>query len=440
MTIPLERTQAEYGRNMINAYEENWLQVFLGSPNGVKSEITHDAWGKPKSVMDYSIFHSLFTYNVNTTFWKWFEDWVENINIPASTRILSTNWELELKTTAVNWSYTELISLRSPRYQPNRWHLYSTTIFSDNDIGKAWTTFEFWIWNSTAGSVVDWAYFEITDNKIYAVVKSSWSIRVRQDITADLLENTGLTINDLNFWHLFDIQFQWRGVWDFFFYVDLKLVYRVNFLWTLNDVTISNPQLPAFYRVKNNTAWEVVTMRSWCIDITSEWGKVWGLTDASRANNGIVTIPNDLLRHPLILIRVPNTFKSKINTRNSRLLRVTATPFWKDMRIWFSVTRDSTAIWWTLWSTAFQGINTNSSLEYIDYSVNTETQVSFDFTKSSVSYQAASQAWRTISADEPNKDLDLYLSGWDIVCLFVQNIKTGTWWEAEWILEFWEEI
>lgn len=70
----------------------------------------------------------------------------------------------------------------------------------------------------------------------------------------------------------------------------------------------------------------------------------------------------------------------------------------------------------------------------------TEAEVSFDFTKAAVAYKSAITAWNTLTADEPNPDLTLYFSAWDIITLFAANVKTGTWWEAEGLCEFWEEI
>lgn len=431
------RTSWPYRSQQFNNDEE--LKITNEWWNWIINDIDASAWWIPKSVKDYSIFHALFTHDVNGFVWKWIEDWVENLDLSTSTRILSTNWWLELKTTATNWSITELRSFRSPRYQPNRGHLFSNTIMYP-DAETIWATLQFWLWYESWWDIYTGIFFEITDAKIYIVVRNAWIDREMTDITSIITDELWLSISDFVNWQLYDIQYQWRWVWDFFFFINLKLIYRVNLLWILTNVTIENPQLPCFYRIKNTTAWSIISVKSWCVDITSEWWQSWGLTDASYPTNWIVTIPNDLNKHALLIFRVSENYKWKLNTRNFRLLRLTATPFGKDMNIGFAITRDSTAIWWTLWDTVFSQVNPYSSLDFIDMSINTETEVSFDFTKATNLYQASSVAGNTHTADEPNKDLDLYLSWWDIITLFVKNIKSWTWWEAEWLVEFGEEI
>jgi len=452
------RDQLEYDRlkriavwkSIVNVWinDSLWNDVNQDNPlyvipwawwNWVATAIQNTAWGVSKSSFDYSIFHAMFTYNINGVKWRLVEDGTENLDLSTSTRAISTAWALEIKTTAVNSSYTELRSFRSPRYQPNRWHLYSTTIIYP-DAETIWANFEFGLWYDWGWVIFTWVFFEITDWVIYAVVRSAWIDRVRQDITQAMTDATWLQVSDLTKGHLFDIQFQWRGVWNYFFYIDLKLVYTANFLWTLTEVTMANPQLPCFYKLKNVTAWVELSAISWCTDITSEWGQPWDLSDATVLNNGLVAIPNDLLKHHLVIVRLNENYKWEYNTRNSRLLRLTTTPFGKDMVVWFAVTRDTTAIAWTLWATAFAPINPYSSLEYIDMSVNTEAEVSIDYTKTSTAFQAASLTWNTLTANEPNSDLDLYFSAWDIIILYVANIKSWVGWEASWILEFWEEI
>ena len=414
------------------------LKVAMEGWNEVQTDIGSTAWWVPKFSADYSIFHSLYTYNISSALWKGYKDGVEDIDISNSTRIISDQGWLKMTTTATNGSRTKIVSKRSPRYQPNRWHLYSTTMASA-DIGTTGSMFRFGLGTINNGTAVDGTFFEIEDDQLYIVVKSGWVERQRKNITSNL-EDIGLSITDLQKWHLYDIQFQYRGVGDYFFYIDQYLVGKLEFLGEYETPIMENPQLPAFYQVKNVTAWKELEMRSGCVDITSEGGKQGGLTDVSKANDDLVTIPNDTDRHPLLLVKVPNEFNGKINTRNSRLLRLTGTPFSKNMRFGFSITRDTTAIGWTLWESAFNEIDPNGSLEYVDYSVNTEDEVSFDFTKAKTVFKAATPTDTTIIADEPSPDLDLYFTGGDYICLFAQNIKTGTGWEAEGILEFWEEI
>jgi hypothetical protein len=111
-------------RNLNTAYETGWITVIscynektqelkeiwvddnwgiITSTrwgNLVESDISSSAWWVWKGVLDYSIFHALFIYNIDGTVWKGIEDWVENLDLTTSTRILSTNGALELKTAA----------------------------------------------------------------------------------------------------------------------------------------------------------------------------------------------------------------------------------------------------------------------------------------------------------------------------------------------------
>lgn len=72
-------------------------------------------------------------------------------------------------------------------------------------------------------------------------------------------------------------------------------------------------------------------MRSGCVDVSSENGTSGNLTGAIASSADVVTVPNDILKHHILLFRISDTFKGNVNTRNSRLLRFTASPFAKDM-------------------------------------------------------------------------------------------------------------
>jgi len=411
----------------------------------VESDLLNDAWGRIKAMHDYSIFHWMWTLNVHGLIRKWKEDWAEVLDLSSSTRIVSTNWNLVLTTTAVNWSDTDLISFRSPRYQPNRWHLFSTSIFYD-DCETIWATARWWLWVFDWGDIDTWVYFEITDWVLYAVVINEWVERFKTDITALAESITWRTLASLCFWSLYDIQFQWRWAWDYFFFIDQKLVYRHNFLWTTTEVTMSNPQLPCFFEVKNVSAWAICTLKVWCIDITSEWWKQWALTDASFSNEWLITVSwaSWLPRAPLAIFRVESTLNWKINTRNLRLLRVTSSAYTRACKIWFAFTRDATAI--TLWTWVFSPVNPYSSLSVIDMTAEAPSTpwvtptTTVDFSKTTISYKATIPAENTWEANEPNPDLDFYASPWDYIIVFARQVKTWTDAEADCTVEFWEEI
>ena len=406
--------------------------------NSVDFDFTSDAWGRMKSVEDFSVFDWKWNYDVNWNIWKGKEDWNEVSDLSSSTRIVSTNWNLEIKTTASNWTDTDIISFRSPRYQANRWHLYSTSLFLPN-AETTWATCRWGLGVFDAWNIETWVYFEITDWVLYAVVKSEWTERFKENITQAMTDATWRTIASLVNWTLFDIQFQWRGAWDYFFYIDWKLVYTHNFLWNTTEVTMSNPQLPCFFEAKNVSAWEIISLKSWCVNISSEWGERGALTDASFSNSWLATVDWSawLPRKPLAIFKVEETFKWKINTRNLRLLRVTSSAYTRACKVGFAITRDSSAI--TLWTWVFTPVNSYSSLSVIDMTDWSPT-TSVDFAKTNISYKATIPAENTWEANEPNPDLDFFLSAWDYVIVFARQVKTWTDAEADCTVEFWEEV
>jgi len=408
--------------------------------NLVDSDILNTAWGVIKSSFDYSIFHSMWTYDVNGTIWKIIEDWVE-VKAKDSTRVSSINWTLEILSWPTNWNYTLIQSFRSPRYQPNRWHLYSTSIFAPTyDLN--WAHREYWIW-----FVVDWVVYNWTSLLIlnwvpYFKIVSWWNIIYNEDVSLDFI-NKWIDISRLNDdWLLYDNQFQWRWVWDFFYYIEQKLIK----IWITPPtwyVTLENPQLPAFFLCKNITAWQNVILRAWCVDITSEWGRSWALTDASFSNNDLVTISWSvwLPIKSLAIFRVNTLFKWKINTRNLRLLRLTASAYTKACKVWFAITRDQTAI--SIWNWVWQPVNDYSCMDVIDMSAISPAippTTTVDFTKTNISYKASIPAEATWEAKEPNEDLDFYLSWWDYVIIFARQIKAWTDAQADATIEFGEEI
>jgi len=412
--------------------------------NEIQSDIASSAWGLSKSITDFSLYSALFTYEIASWQWRGTEDTVE-VYLPTSTRLIAENWELKMTTTAVNWSCSEIVSIRSPRYQPNRWHLYSTTIIAP-DAETTWATCRWglWIFDGT-NTPENWAYFEIVDWALFAVVRSDWANRSRVDITSKLAnvkmpDGTAMEMSDLVNNHLYDIQFQWRGAWDFFFYIDLQLVHRENFLWLLTDVTLANPNLPCFYQIINVTAWAIVTLKSGCADITTEWGNNGRFSPASAHNSELVTLPNDLLDYSFLIFRMNSEYKGLINTRNARGQRTTVIPLAKDMIIKIWVTRDPTFLTWTTWATAFVQTNPNSSIDKIDMSQYTTSEVTVDYTKLFNVFSQPVFKNTTLQTTEINENSYAWLTPWDYLVIYWNQLKTGTGGEVIATQEFWEEI
>lgn len=139
-------------------YISEWSK--LRPANWVYSDITFDVWWRPKMIDDFSTFHGLFTYDIPPQLWLTFEDWVE---VATSTRVTSVNGSAIIKSGATLWNTWFLRSKRHPRYQPNRWQLFSTAWFlpSPSAIGIRQIGFK----NTITG-----VYFQLEDWVLYAVI------------------------------------------------------------------------------------------------------------------------------------------------------------------------------------------------------------------------------------------------------------------------------
>ena len=218
--------------------------------------LTVDAWGHPVGVQLQSVFHGMWTFDIPQSMWIVEEDGSEVV--PASvTAVTSIGGAANLDTTG--FTSCEMRSKRHPRYQPNRGHRYSTALWcpdSTNDGVREWGLF-------TADNGV---FFRLkADGKLYAVVKSGG---VEDENEIDTSSISGFDVEKGN---VYDIQFQWRGVGNYKFFINLELVYTYNYLGTRTSLTMENPALPASYKCTNTTA--DVVMNIGCVDVTSEGGE-----------------------------------------------------------------------------------------------------------------------------------------------------------------------
>jgi len=382
--------------------------------NWVETDIWNTAWGISKVSQDYSLFHWLWTYDVPATQWLIEEDWVET---QASTRVTSVDSQLQVSSWATSWDTAYIESKRHPRYQPNRWHLYSTAWFMPNPTDT---------WIRRLGLMHDWdawAYFELTDWILYAVIKNDWIERVKEVIDLSL---AWITIADLQYWTLYDIQFQWRWVWDYFFYVNQVLVYKTSFLGANIETTIFNPAMSASY-YSENTDWTEVAMRFWCVDITSEWGTREWLTYLSVANATPKIVSN--VNTPAIIIRIADTLNTIKNTRDVLALRITWSSDQKSFMKAF-VTRDATAITWASFIQA-------RDWSWVDYDV---SATAIDTAKCQLLWNVRTQQDNNSIVDLPSSNLDFPLIHWDY--LIITMHRENETWDA-WVVvtvELWEEI
>lgn len=307
--------------------ETNGLPVNIG-----KNLLSYDAWGRPKVTHDYSLFHGVWTYSVPNRIWEEFGISSTTYTALTSTGTLATSTGNMLVvssgTTADEGCY--LRSKRSPRYQPNRGHLYSTAVILPT--AEADGRRKFGLFCNGAGNA-NGIYFELEGDganwKLYAVRLSNGVVKIRADITS--LVPAGY---DPEKGHVYDIQYQWRGVGNYKFFIDLQEVYADNILGTLTELSLRMPALPAAYECHTDTTTDIV-IKAGCVDITSEGGKESGRQFAS-ISTGETLLDANVAGSAMVAIRIPRTLTYDSEThQNTRDLVASKLTSW---------TRDESAV------------------------------------------------------------------------------------------------
>lgn len=359
--------------NNISKYFETSGDGTLASPfkmiqQVVKNELGYDAWGRLKTVTDRSLFHGMFTYNVPVKVWE--EDF--NGTIQPATLATSVDGELHLVSGNTVLDDTTLRSFRHPRYQPNRGHLYSSSIFLPV-VGAAGTR-SFGMFTSESG-----VFFSLISGALFAVVRTT--IGGITTVDGHAIDTTGI---DLTKGNIYDIQMQWRGVGNYRFFINNVLVKEIEYLGTRDNLTMFNPANPVAFQCVNNG--DEVEIVCGCVDVTSEGGdsngKEYGSVGISN-NAGQVALTG--YNVPIIAIRSKLTVNSLINTRDTLALLSSA---YGDQRCVFRVwsTRDFTAITENNQSWSDFG---DGHLEYIEYdNPDVVTPMSFDTAKADLIFSA----------------------------------------------------
>ena len=343
---------------------------------GIGSGINLDAWGRQKLVLDNSLFHGLFTFSIPQQIWR---ELIDDIEQPSIVNAVSTDGEGVFNSAALNQK-VRVSSYRFPRYEPNRGHLYSTAGFLPNPTASGQRSFG--IFYEESG-----VFFRLKSDGLYAVVRSTVS-----GVTTDneqLINTTGI---DLEKGNVYDIQFQWRGVGNYVFYINLKPVYVFNNLGKLDNLSMYNPALPASFECINQG--DAVSIRIGCVDITSEGGKNNGKTYGSIAppsNTRTISIPGpNQYNTPVLVVHNKLTVGAAINTRDVLALLASAYSSERSI-ITVYQTRDDTAI--TLNSQTYTDYG-DGRLEYVTYDLNADgtplvgTPISFDTTKANLVFSA----------------------------------------------------
>lgn len=292
-----------------------------------KNELGFDAWGRNKTVSDKSLFSGLFTKHVPVSTWKESFNGVEGPIINST----SVNGKLHVLAGSTLNDKTVLDTYRNLRYQANRGHLYSTAGYIINPTGDM--VRDFGTFTEESGT-----FFRIKSDGVYAVVATTvdfvYSEREEKIQGVDSL--------DLSKGNTYDIQFEWRGVGDYFFFINLQLVHTMNFLGTGTELSMFNPSSPVSFRSTNlgdNDA-----MEFGCVDITSEGGTdprgVYG-SIGMDSPSGQIEITG--YNQPIMAVRSKKIVGGLRNTRDTLALLVSNYADNKClMRVW--TTRDFTAI------------------------------------------------------------------------------------------------
>lgn len=328
-----------------------------------------DAWFRNKVVTDDSIFHGMFTYNVPVNTWYEMIDDAEQASFASAT---SVDGKMVLSTGAEN-EKRQLRSFRNPRYEPNRGHLYSTSVFFPDSGALAERTFGAFTKEAGVG-------FRLRSGVLYAVRRSTV-----QGVTSDVEEVITIPEGvDIEKGNVYDIQFQWRGVGSYFFYINLNVVHVFDTLGTLSELSIFNPALPCAFESIN--LGEHADLVVGCVDVTSEGGSDNGKTYGSIGiSTEAASVAITGFNIPVIAIMNKADFGALVNTRDVLSLLATA---YGDQRCVFRVwaTRDPSAI--TENDQSWKDFG-DGHIEYIEYdNPDVGLPMAFDTAKATLIYSS----------------------------------------------------
>jgi len=327
------------------------------------NDLGRDAWGRPKTINDNSIFHGMFTYNVPVS--TWYETLNGVLNTGAFIFSSSVDGALNVICGGALNDNTVLSSYRNPRYEPNRGALFSTAGWFTNPTGLM--TREFGTFTDQAG-----VFFRLkSGGTLVGVIRTSIS-GVPQEQEYPLTLPAGVDLSKNN---VFDIQYQWRGAGDYKWFVNLQEVGDSETLGTLTRLSMFNPALPVAFSSEN--LGDNDPMNFGCVDVTSEGGKDNGKTYGSvgiQSESGQVAITG--FNAPVLAIRSKPTIGALINTRDTLALLLSSYADQKAfIRVW--VTRDFAAI--TENSDSWNDFG-DGHLEHIEVNNGAGTDMTFDTT------------------------------------------------------------
>ena len=335
-----------------------------------KNGLAWDAWGRAKFITDHSLFHGMFTYNIPVSTWYEVINGVESATI---TNYTSSDGALKVLAGAALNDDSYLRTFRNLRYAPNRGALYSTAGWIENP--TAIMTREFGTFTAESG-----VFFRLkSGGTLVGVVRTTTTAVGTVDDEIPLTIPAGV---DLSKGNVFDIQYQWRGVGDYKFFLNLQEVGNSNYLGTLTQLSMYNPSLPIAFNSVN--LGDNDPMYFGCVDVSSEGGNDSGKIYGSLSTDNLVgQVSITGYNIPIIAIRNKLTVGTLINTRDVLALLASGYSDNKSLfRIW--KTRDFTAITENNQSWVDYG---DGHMEYIHYdNPNVATPMTFDTAKASLSF------------------------------------------------------
>jgi hypothetical protein len=347
------------------------------SPLGF-GDLTTDAWGSQKVSLPHSLVHGLFTFDVPQTQWFMFHGATQ---VYSSSNIVSVDGTGIVTANAAN-PVARLESRVTPRYQPNRGHLFSTAFWMPNKLNDG---------ERDVGliTVENGVFFRLkSDGLLYACLKSN-GILTREE----LIDTSGIVDFDVEKGNVYDIQYQWRGVGNYSFYINLTKVHVFSMLGTLTALSMADPALPICFKATRIT--QDVAIHIGCADITSENGQddrlQYGSVYAAATLNGTSL--------PLVVVHNPLTTNGKTNTRMLELARISVNSDKKGlMRVW--ITRDPTAFTGMTLASVNYGSNVYSDSP--DSAVGAVRATAVDLAKLRLITSVPVQANVTSSVDNPS--------------------------------------
>lgn len=304
------------------------------TPQGIGPGISLDAWGRPKVYLDKSLLHGMFTFGVPSSMWY---EKLNGAELTAFSKATSVDGALSFKSGTTPGDVRMLRTFRHPRYEPNRGHLYSTSIFIPNP--ELDSIRDFGSFYEESGYFFRWQL-----GKLYACLQTTVGGVVQPVEAYEIVDFPSSYDPADEAGNTFDIQVQWRGVGDYYFYINDELCHTIKKLGTTTRLSIFNPATPLAFRTIYGSGAEA-EIRCGCVDITTEGGAGDGKTYGSVAtpgNTGSVAITGYNI--PILAFRAKSTLASgRINTRDLMALVLSAYADQRCVvRVWS--TRDPTAI------------------------------------------------------------------------------------------------